>query len=233
MGDATSFYTLVLYPLLFLNSGFFMLLWWGVVVLLLLPCDYFIGFYLRRVVFVMRGWFGWLRGRLGSDRGDSLVTAILVFPLVMSLIVTGVDFGFYLNNASVVKHATRDGARTISILGGDKANVISNKYGAAMPQSTEVNCGGLSVTECHIKERLMGRQNQLVQADVDSVKCGPDVTSAVGEQTWCTVRWRYRGLPWSTLGFIGEYSDTKGEKQNGLGFVNVTTGYSAAETSLR
>ena len=159
---------------------------------------------------------GKITGRFRSDRGDSLISMILVLPLMLTLIVSMLDFGFFLNNSSKVVNAARDGARTVAILGGDQTtgNQLALKYGALDPYP---DCTpGYSQIQCSLQNRL--EVSRMVQSRIDSIQCGPGLTARVGEKTECVIEWEYVGLPMSSLGFIP-------------GFGEVTTvGNASAET---
>lgn len=184
-----------------------------------------------------------------SDRADSLVTAIIVSPLVVSLIITGVDFGMYMNNKSVIQAAARDGARTVAILGGNSDSTsIAKTYGISDTcTSLPVD---LSNTECEIINKLSA--SSLTQVSLmgkgyeanneegfdEPVKCFPEETSGVGQSVYCEVHWMYKGLPLSSLGLTSKFntkddssSQFKGD-YSGLGFPNKTVGYAAAETNM-
>lgn len=174
-----------------------------------------------------------------SDSGDSLVTALIVFPLVVSLLVTGIDFGVFLNNKSYITNAAREGARTVAILGGNGSNDISDKYGKPASLAT---CAGMSNVECDLYLTLDSAP--LVQATLENgdpktdIKCTPNKTSYVGEQVSCTVKWRYKGLPMSSLSLVSlgdekNGAEIDGTTGNALGFTQSTTGYANAETSTR
>lgn len=170
--------------------------------------------------------------RFKSDRADSLVTAVLVVPLMISIIFTGVDFGFFLNNQSAVSNAARDGARTIAILGGNDSNTISEKYGNNTLTASECIFNGitLSTTECQIYKTL--DTGKLVQLDIHSIECSPGATQYVGEDVNCEVVWNYRGLGLSAINLVSlaQKDDPNGE---GLGFKVTTKGTAKAETSIQ
>lgn len=166
-----------------------------------------------------------------SDRADSLVTTIIVVPLLISTIITGVDYGFLMNNQSAVSNAARDGARTIAILGGNDPNNISAKYGNDSINASECFLNGvpLSVTECQIYQTL--ETSSLVQLNLNTIECSPGTTSYVGQDVECDVSWNYEGLPLSTLNLVFLAEDDTNAK--GLGFTMNTRGTAKAETSVQ
>lgn len=185
--------------------------------------------------------------RFRSDRADSLVTAIIVFPLVVSLIITGVDFGMFLNAKSTMVNTARDGARSVAILGGNGSNVISKKYGKPGNIATRANvtCNDLSSVECDLYDRLWATPPVMVDWGNEDkgnmshyIKCGPEKTSYVGEQVWCQIRWRYMGLPLSSLSLVSLGKQKNGTditpgEENPLGIEQVTKGYASAETNVK
>ena len=56
---------------------------------------------------------------LKSDRGESLVSVLIVMPLLVVMLVTMVDFSVYILNQGQVRAAARDAARTVAIYGGN------------------------------------------------------------------------------------------------------------------
>lgn len=184
------------------------------------------------------------RNKYPGDKGDSLVTAVIVFPMVFSIIVTGVDFGLFLNNKAIIMNAARDGARTVAIQGGASTsnNKIAQKYGQTKncKPSEKVGVAGVDTPlECTLLKRLS--TSSLVQTDITSVNCTPNFTTRVGETTSCDIKWKYVGLPWSTLGFTGYNGRAYGygEKDTadgigsgeGLSGENITHGTASAETN--
>ena len=201
--------------------------------------------------------------RFKSDRGDSLVTALLVFPMTISIIISGIDYAMFLNNKSIILNATRDGARTVSILGGnnDKNNKIAARYGINELSTHKIGKNSLSknydgypgcgmtktesghritdtAIECEIEKKLYA--SSLVQTDIYRITCDPWMTSRVGQSVFCEVHWQYKGLPLSSLGFTyNNEKPVRGEidkfdsEGNGLASYMVTRGYASAETANR
>lgn len=169
--------------------------------------------------------------RFKSDRGDSLVTALIVFPMTISIIISGIDYAMFLNNRSIIQNAARDGARTVSILGGnnDRDNKIANRYGindknknigtnqfatgtysgGSYMCGSNRNAGGSllqrTAIECEIEKNL--KSSPLVQTEIYIITCDPWMTTRVGQNVFCEVQWQYQGLPLSSLGFT--YNNNK------------------------
>lgn len=169
--------------------------------------------------------------RFNSDRGDSLVSAIIVFPLVIMFIITGVDYSIYMANRGQIQGVARDAARTVAIMGGDgnatQATPIEKAYG----QTRSNACSGLTTTtdkayssnssaiECNVIQNLK-QSSGLVNVTITGVNCSPEVATSVGSRVSCSVIWKYNGIPGSGLGFINSNND------------NVTSGTSESEVKF-
>ena len=74
--------------------------------------------------------------KVKSDRGSSsLVSFILLVPLFLGIVATGVDLAFYFANRGQVEAIARDAARTVAIFGGNgnvaQATTLENSYGSS------------------------------------------------------------------------------------------------------
>lgn len=183
--------------------------------------------------------------RARSDRADSLVTAIIVFPLVISLIISGVDFGMYMNNKSVIQSAARDSARSVAILGGNSDDTsIAQNYGinaaCEYPNMSTIECEAVKRLDSSplVQVSLMGQSFNDGEGYDKPVECSPEMTSGVGETVFCEIYWLYDGLPMSALGLTAGFrtdEDMAGQfngDYSGLGFPNRTVGYASAETNM-
>ena len=54
-----------------------------------------------------------------SDRGDSLVSFIIVVPVLLMILITSVDYGIFMLNRGQIQAVARDAARTVAIYGGN------------------------------------------------------------------------------------------------------------------
>lgn len=154
--------------------------------------------------------------RLRGDRGDStLVSTIIVIPLILASLITLIDLSLYFNNRSFIVNATRDSARTVAIFGGDGTPTASTPleyaYGdagicgtsiAGNPILSEVRdfSTNYSAIECQLMLNLGSAA--LVNVKVAHVECGPTKSTFIGMQTWCAVAWRYDGIPASAFSLI-------------------------------
>jgi len=179
-----------------------------------------------------------LQDRIGSDRADSLVSAVFILPMLFFMLVTTIDFGIYMSNRGQIQAVARDGARTVAIMGGDGTSTRSTNLEFAYGQSKEEACSGintefykgnissLSTTECNVVSALTS-QSGLVNVTIANVNCGPSVAGSIGERTYCEVNWDNGGIPGSAMSFAKGSGDGKG-----LGGQHTTTGSAESEVQL-
>lgn len=170
-----------------------------------------------------------LISRLRSDRGNALVSAVIVFPLVVMFIVTGIDFSLYVSNRGQVQAVARDAARTVSIMGGNGTQSTGTPLEKAYGQTRASACNGLTsadgfkstntAIECNAIKSIKEHKG-LVNININSVTCSPSVATAIGQTVKCSVDWKYNGIPASAFSFIGS---------NGS---NITEGTSQSEVRL-
>lgn len=180
-----------------------------------------------------------LKKRVGSDRADSLVSAVFVLPMLFFMLVTTVDFGIYLSNRGQIQAIARDGARTVAIMGGDgdatSSTSLEYAYGQkrsdvckkATAQYIGKNIDSKSTIECNVIQSLSNNAN-LVNVEITNVNCGPDIARAIGEKTFCEVSWNNNGIPGSAMSFA-RGQDRAGA---GLGGEQVTRGSGESEVQL-
>lgn len=180
-----------------------------------------------------------MKKRVGSDRADSLVSAVFVLPMLFFMLVTTVDFGIYLSNRGQIQAIARDGARTVAIMGGDGSATLSTNLEYAYGQSRSTVCKDITeqyvgknidsktTIECNVIKSLSNNAN-LVNVEVTDVKCGPLRAQAIGEKTYCAVYWKNNGIPGSAMSF------TRGQDHagDGLGGTQITRGSGESEVQL-
>lgn len=180
-----------------------------------------------------------VKKRIGSDRADSMVSAVFVLPMLFFMLVTTVDFGIYLSNRGQIQAIARDGARTVAIMGGDGSATLSTSLEYAYGQDRATACNG-AVTdqytgnissktsiECNVIKSLNSNAN-LVNVEITNVACGPLRAEAIGEKTYCAVYWVNNGIPGSAMSF------TRGQDHagDGLGGTQITRGSGESEVKL-
>ena len=180
-----------------------------------------------------------MKKRVGSDRADSLVSAVFILPMLFFMLVTTVDFGIYLSNRGQIQAIARDGARTVAIMGGDgsasSSTSLEYAYGQnrsdvckeVTDQYTGTNISNKSTIECNVIQSLSNNAN-LVNVEITNVNCGPNRATAIGQKTFCEVSWKNNGIPGSAMSF------TRGQDRagDGLGGTQVTRGSGESEVQL-
>lgn len=158
-----------------------------------------------------------LRKRV-DDKGDSLVSLLLIIPLIFTMMLSALDTYFHQGNMATVQTLARDGARTISILGGDdngssNSSKLAKIHGvpqstacsalASMKNTTAASSNAYSSTECELATRVaMIDGRGMTNLSVTDVTCGPSLTTASAGQgtTYCSITWESNPLPFSVRG---------------------------------
>lgn len=166
--------------------------------------------------------------RLRSDHGDSMVSAIIVLPLLVAMLLTIIDSSIYLANRGQVQAIARDGARTVAIMGGNGNASMGTALEAKYGQSRAAACSGLTggrasaalrdtstPIECNII-RALNSATGLVNTNIDAVTCTPQVTTFIGQRVACEVKWTYNGIPGSAISFLqlGKQNTTAGSAES-------------------
>lgn len=180
--------------------------------------------------------------KLRSDRGDgSLVSLILVIPLLVGLLFTIVDLSAYFANRAYVQTVAHNGARTVAIMGGNGSAAYSTQLEYKYGQTKETTCDKVSrdkraaeaktiastAIECNMMADLQDATG-LINVSVQSVKCTPSMTSSIGQRVSCEIKWSYGGTPGSGMSMFP--ADLKTGKH--FGEANVTAGSSESEVDL-
>lgn len=152
-----------------------------------------------------------------SDRGDSLVSFIIVVPVLLMILITSVDYGIFMLNRGQIQAVARDAARTVAIYGGNgdasKATPIENAYGVprglvcSSVGGWGVDASTSSAVECNTAKALQ-QQRGLVNVKVKKIECTPRVATSIGERVSCDISWEYGGVAGSFLSFI-DYGGVK------------------------
>lgn len=167
-----------------------------------------------------------LKKKVKSDRGSSsLISFILLVPLFLGLVITGIDVSFYFSNRGQVEAIARDAARTVAIFGGNgdatKMTSIEKSYGttklAACSASrsdllnapnkyifVDANRTNATPIECNVLAAL-ANSTGLVSFSTENpvvVKCGPNQATTVGSRTYCTIEYTYDSMPGAPMSFV-------------------------------
>lgn len=176
--------------------------------------------------------------RFRNERGDALVSTIIIFPLMIIMLVTAIDFSIYMANRGQVQGVARDGARTVAIMGGNgnatKGTPIEAKYGSSKEESCkDVNSDALkpstTAIECNIIKGLETHKG-LVNVEITGVKCSPNKANFIGQRVQCEVSWKYGGIPGSGLTLMRNGASFN--EDPALKGINTTAGSSESEVNL-
>ena len=176
--------------------------------------------------------------KLRRDKGDStLVSTIIVLPLILGILITMIDVAVYFSNRGQMLNIARDGARLTAIYGGDGNATHATPLEIAYGQSRTTTCAGInamprvqqafdnvvsSAVECGIM-RNVANSIGFVSVRLVSVQCGAADASGnftghqtvnMGQQVGCELRWAYDSIPGSGLGFLN--------RARSMGFGNET-----------
>lgn len=151
--------------------------------------------------------------KIKSDKADSLVSAVIILPMMFFMLITTVDFGVYMSNRATIQAVARDGARTVAIMGGDGTASTGTPLEAAYGQSRSTSCDSArkgiasnavknssSAIDCSVMGAL-NNSTGLVNVEISSVNCGPNISSYIGQRAFCEIKWSYGGIPGSAMSF--------------------------------
>lgn len=162
-----------------------------------------------------------LKNKKNSERGDTLVTSLILMPVLIALLLTFIDMSIFMANRSQVQGIARDGARTVAIFGGNGTPFMQTSLEAAYGSTNSIIGGsatescskgvlsGHTGIECNILDSL--KSSSLTSVDYNSldVKCSPEKSNRIGEPVECTIEWKYNGIPGSALSFIQNSDESK------------------------
>lgn len=137
--------------------------------------------------------------RLKSDNGASNTIEMLGIIIVLfSVLITVVDAGMYFNNRYLITNAAQNGARVAAVYGGTADTPIAKSYGLT---SLTPNCmafGLSNAVECSVYEELSSSKG-IVNSEIERIQCGPNLTTLIGDRTFCEIGYTYRGIPGSGI----------------------------------
>lgn len=169
-----------------------------------------------------------MKAESSSDSADaSIITSLMLLPVVFFLLISVIDVGFYFMNEATVTKAAREGAETAATLGGVGSAgfyaVAEHNYPARKSQSDlarGTNEFGFTVRntiEYLVAEQLV-QTNSTYELHLDDVTCyvyRPEIGSrhnhrvqSLGHRPICEVSWRYDGLPLSGWGMVQSRDDS-------------------------
>lgn len=168
------------------------------------------------------------RDKLKGEKGENTITMIIALPLLWAILITVLDFGFFMQNRTMLVSDLREGARTVAIFGGSsKTNKLIAAYGTTctgQSYGTYTNGSSASGGErwnenedfvgCLVKNQIANNKGY-TQMVVSNVKCGVQTNPAdpkavnphgnvkIGQPVSCSAHYKYRGFTGSALGFLG------------------------------
>lgn len=189
-----------------------------------------------------------LFSKFKRDRGDStLVSTIVVIPLIVAFLITSIDSTIYLLNRQVILTSARDATRTVAIFGGDGTNTVETGLEKQYGSPTNPCAGNLrnspviqtpydpythsSAIECQLMSNLAS-SNSLTNVQIKDVTCGPKLSTFIGQQAYCEITWSYPGLPGSGLTLMRAAGNANLKAGQGLDADQKTRVTSTTEVNL-
>lgn len=129
--------------------------------------------------------------KAASNTIEFLILLVVVF-LIFSILI---DYNSWSINRNAIQAAAQNGARLVSVYGGDGGTKIEEMYG----DRSYSNCyPGLSSAECFVLQEIQA--TPLVgSVRIKNIECRPDVVKKVGTRTECLVEYTWGGLIGSPL----------------------------------
>lgn len=135
-----------------------------------------------------------IKKKLQSDNGSAnTVELIMIFLFLFIILISVIDFGLYFSNRNVVVNTAQNGARLAAIYGGASNTTIAKTYGRTAVGHDCVAVGANNPVSCSIYKDLKESKG-LTNTSVSKVDCGPNVTTKIGDRTYCEITWSYKGV---------------------------------------
>lgn len=170
--------------------------------------------------------------RRKSDSGDgSIITSLFLLPFVFFFLISAIDVGLYFSNEAHINNAARNASNVTSALGAVGSPAWVSYAESAYPgQATRADLTSatsdfgftVSNTPEYLLMQELENSQSLYRVQVEDASCAVhrDRTSPsasgiqvldVGDRPYCTVEWKYDGLPLSFWGFVQATNDSNGE----------------------
>lgn len=142
-----------------------------------------------------------------NEKGAADVVALMFgIIILLSLMISALDAAMYFMSRSQIQAGARDGARTVAIFGGagnpgvnGKITELQRAYGdLSACQGVPRSVTNGRIVECEVYNQLNSRSGVL-SGSISKVTCGPNVTTSMGQPTYCDVKWKYNSLPGSPI----------------------------------
>lgn len=135
-----------------------------------------------------------MKNRIKSDSALShtfeMMLGMVLLATVISLIIEGAMF---FNNRRTVMSAAQNGARIAAVVGGADSNALIKKYGTPKEEASPKLAKALK-TDNYVSRlvlRDLEKDKSGMSLRLQSIECGPEKTSKLGERTYCTIEWDY------------------------------------------
>lgn len=140
------------------------------------------------------------------ERGNDIVTTVLLLPIMVFLLFTMIDVSYYFQARSIVQSTAQDGARMVALYGGEGTN-----------KNVPLNPSTKTVAE-QMKNRLWNAEkgtcipSACKKSQTVVVTCGPKgaIKSGLNTEVWCEVKYPFHapsvGMA-SALGFGGLFGE--------------------------
>lgn len=137
--------------------------------------------------------------RIKKDSGASnTIEMMFIIVVLFAVTMTVIDVGMYFNNRYVMSNAAQNGARLVAIFGGTNKTAVAREYGIT-EVSPECSAFGIdNAVACSVYGEIKD-SNSTVNVTVNSITCGPGLTTKIGERTHCQINYVYHGLPGSGM----------------------------------
>lgn len=132
-----------------------------------------------------------------SETGSEIVTTLFLIPLFVAILFAIVDVSTYFQTKTQVQNITRDGARTVALLGGTSTTIPLNK--------DKFGGSGINVTNYVYDKLVDGSGNCRISgcSAPPTVTCSPNIATAISANATCTVNYRYRGVGGALVEWLG------------------------------
>lgn len=144
----------------------------------------------------------------GDDGNASTIEMIIIILILFSVVTTVIDTGLYFNNRFIITNAAQNGAKVAAVYGGSGKTSIAEKYGLTEVSSACRSVGANNVVACSVYNELASTTST-VNTVVESITCGPEKTTVLGERCYCEIVFRYKGTAGSALSLVSVFGSSR------------------------
>lgn len=129
--------------------------------------------------------------RRSRENGNDIITTLFMIPFTLGLIFILIDVSSYFQARSTIQNIVRDGARQVSLYGGQAANVPLNQSGTDVASKVE--------------SRLWANNVCVVSGCTAPpiVTCGPNLATSLNDDAFCRVTYHYRSFGGGLVYWLG------------------------------